>query len=68
MLESVFDKVAGLQVYYKETPTQVFSVNIAKFLRSFILKNIGKRLLLHFIGVLILGKRLSRPHSHGFLA
>ena len=67
-LELVFDKVAGLQVYYKETPTQVFSVNIAEFLRTLILKNICERLALHFIEVLILGKRLSGPHSHGFLA
>ena len=37
---------SGLQLYYKETPTQVFSCESAKFLRTFILKNIFKRLLL----------------------
>ena len=31
-------KFEGLQLYYKQTPTQVFSVNIAKFLRQLFYK------------------------------
>ena len=37
MLKSLFDKVSELKAYIfiqKETPTQLFSVNIAKFLRT----------------------------------
>ena len=44
-----FNKVAGLrslQLYQKETATQVIFVNIANFLRSTSLKNICERLLL----------------------
>ena len=36
----------GLQLHQKETPTQVFPVNIAKILRTPISKNICERLLL----------------------
>ena len=46
MLESLFNKVAGLCL--KETPTLVFSVNIAKFFRTPILKNICELPLLIF--------------------
>ena len=49
MLESLFDKVAGLQActfLKKKTPTQVFAVDITKFSRLPILKNNCERLLL----------------------
>ena len=36
---------ASLQLYLKETPTQVFPVNITKLSRTSILKNICERLL-----------------------
>ena len=36
MSESLFSKFADLQFYQKETLTQVFSVNITKFLRTVI--------------------------------
>ena len=39
MLESLLNNDAGLQLYLKETPAQVFPVNIAKLLRTPILKN-----------------------------
>ena len=39
VLDSLFNKVAGSKVYLKEAPTQVFPVNIAKFLRTPILKH-----------------------------
>ena len=48
MLGSLFNNVASLQAcnfVKKETPTEVFSVDIAKFLRLSILKNICGRLL-----------------------
>ena len=34
VLESLFNKLAGLQLYQKETPTQVFSCKFTKFLRT----------------------------------
>ena len=37
---------SGLWLYLEETSTQVFSVNIGKFLRTPILKNISEWLLL----------------------
>ena len=39
-------RFSSRQLYYKETPTQCFPANIAKFLRISILKNICERLLL----------------------
>ena len=36
---------SGLQLYQKETPTQVFSKKCAKFLRAALLKSINERLL-----------------------
>ena len=47
MLQSLFNKVAGLKDcnFVKKTPTQCFPVNITKFLRTPILKNIWKWLL-----------------------
>ena len=51
MLESLFNKVAGLQAsnFIKKRPQQrYFLVNITKSLRTPILKNICERLLLHF--------------------
>ena len=51
MLESLFNKVAGLQkpcnFIKKRLPYRCFSVNIVKFLRGFFLKNISERLLLY---------------------
>ena len=53
MLESLINKFASLQYdlhfYYKGIPTQVFRVNIAKYLKTSILKEICERLLLNFI-------------------
>ena len=49
MLESLFYKVAGLKAYIfikKRLQHRCFAVNIAKFLRTPILKNVCKRLLL----------------------
>ena len=34
VLKSLFNKLAGLQLYQKETPTQVFSFKYYKFLRT----------------------------------
>ena len=35
MLETLFNKVAGQKTYsFKEAPTKVFPVNIAKFLKT----------------------------------
>ena len=51
MLESYFNKVAGLQAYNfikKRLQHRCFPVNITKFLRIPILKNICQRLLLRF--------------------
>ena len=31
MLESFFNKNAGLQLYYKQTPTQLFSCEFSEF-------------------------------------
>ena len=45
MLEPLFNKVAGLQAL-KRLQHRCFTLNIAKFLRTLILKNICKRLLL----------------------
>ena len=45
----------------KETPTQVFSVNVAKFLRTAILKNICERLFLIFVFHMFSGE-LKREH------
>ena len=45
MLEPLFNKVAGLQAL-KRLQHRRFTLNIAKFLRTLILKNICKRLLL----------------------
>ena len=50
--QQTFGKREGLQLYYKESPTQAFSCfpkKIAKFFRSPILKNIWKRLFLQFL-------------------
>ena len=52
VLESLFNKVAGLQAcnYIKKRPQlRCFPVNIAKFLRTPILKNTCEELLLNFI-------------------
>ena len=48
MLGSLLNKVVGLQAcsFVKETPEQVFPVDITKFLRQPILKSICKWLLL----------------------
>ena len=49
MLESLFYKVAGLKAYIfikKRLQHRCFAVNIAKFLRTPVLKNVCKRLLL----------------------
>ena len=56
MLESLFNKVAILKAndfIKKRLKHKCFPVNIAKFLRTLILKNICERLLLwlDFIGV-----------------
>ena len=51
MLESHFNKVVGLYIcnfIKKETPAQVFPMNLAKFLRTLVLKNICECLLLRF--------------------
>ena len=51
MLESLFNKVAGLQVrnfIKKRLQHSWFTVNIAKILRAPILKNICEQLLLYF--------------------
>ena len=53
-LQALFNKVLGLQAcnFIKgdsNTPTQVFPVNIGKFLRTLILKDICEQLLLNFI-------------------
>ena len=50
--QQTFGKREGLQLYYKESPTQAFSCfpeKIAKFFRSPILKNIWKRLFPQFL-------------------
>ena len=50
MLESLFNKVAGLQAYNvikKRLQHRCSPVNIMKILRTPILKNICERLLLH---------------------
>ena len=52
--KSLFKK---LQLYYKETTTQVFPVDVAKFLRLPISKNICERLLLDCFN----GSLLHRP-------
>ena len=39
MLESLFNKVAGLHLYYKETPTQVFSCEYCEMFKSSFLYN-----------------------------
>ena len=39
-IRNIHMKVAGPQLYEKETPRQMFPLNIAKFLRTLILKNI----------------------------
>ena len=39
VLEFIFNKVAGLQLYYKENPTEVFCFEVCEFLRALILKN-----------------------------
>ena len=47
MLQSLFNKVAGLKACYfneKETQTQVLSCKISNSLRTLILKNIRERL------------------------
>ena len=52
MLEFLFKKVGVLQVYNfikKRLQHRCFAVNIAKFLRSTILKNIYERLLLELL-------------------
>ena len=49
MLPSENSRPLGQQLYYKETVTQVFSCNIAKFLRTPILENSYERLLLSFL-------------------
>ena len=47
MLESLFNKVTLLKyLYQKETLTECFSMNIAKFLKTRILKNIVSSLLI----------------------
>ena len=46
MLESLFDKVAGL---IKDSQYKCFSVNIAKFLETSILEDMCERLLLYFL-------------------
>ena len=43
---------SGLQLYQKETPTQVFSCQYCEYLTP-ILKNIGERLFLVIIGQLV---------------
>ena len=51
MLESFFNKVSGLQACIfikKRLQRKCFPVNIAKFLRTSILKYIFERLLLYF--------------------
>ena len=51
MLASLFNKVAGLQVWIfikKRLQHRYFPVNIAKFLRAPVLKYICERLLLYF--------------------
>ena len=51
VLESRFDKVAGLKVCNftkKRLQPRCFPANIAKFLRAAILKNISERLPLNF--------------------
>ena len=50
MLQSLFNKVAAIQasnVIKKRLQHSYFAVNIAKFLRASILKNICERLFLH---------------------
>ena len=47
MLESLFNKVAILQLYLKETPTLYFPVKLVKFPRKPNMKNICERLLLY---------------------
>ena len=54
VLESFFNKVADL-----EAPTQVFSCEYCEILRTSVLKNICKRLLLSFIAYQFLNVRLS---------
>ena len=52
MLEVLFDKFAGLQpgnFITKRLQHRLFPVNIAKFLKTSILKYICERLLLNFI-------------------
>ena len=51
VLESLFNKVAGLR---KETQTQVFFCEFCEILRTPILKNICKRLVLYIINASIL--------------
>ena len=51
MLESLFNKAAGLQTcnfIKKRLQHRCFSMNIAKFLRTTILKNNSERLLLFY--------------------
>ena len=48
VLESLFNKAGGQQLYLKETPTQCFPVKFAIFLRTPILKDICERLPLNF--------------------
>ena len=50
VLESLFNKIAGLKAWNfvkKRFQHRCFAVNIAKFLRAPILKNICKRLFLY---------------------
>ena len=58
MLESLFNKAAGLQTcnfIKKRLQHRCFSMNIAKFLRTTILKNNSERLLLCFCFTLFFG-------------
>ena len=56
MSESLSHKVAVLKLYQKRLQRKCFPVNIVKFLRTPVLKNICELLLLFFLVTNLIGK------------